>query len=164
MTNTKEKIHKFRQGDDFVLVDVNSGAVHLVDEMIYDIMDTFDGANDEAVLARLSGKYDKAELSECMDELRQLIDEQMLFAPDIDVPPVFAQHGLVKSLCLMVAHDCNLRCKYCFGGTGEYSGVRQLMSAETGKAAVDYIINHCGARKHCEIDFFGGASDEYADD
>lgn len=156
MTDKIEKIHKFRQGDDYVLVDVNSGAVHLVDEMIYDIMDTFDGTNDAAVIESLSGKYDKGELAECIGELHQLIDEQMLFAPDINVPPVFAQHGLVKSLCLMVAHDCNLRCKYCFGGTGEYSGVRQLMSAETGKAAVDYIINHCGARKHCEIDFFGG--------
>jgi uncharacterized protein len=85
-----------------------------------------------------------------------LIEAQELFAPDIDVPPTFKEEGLVKSLCLLVAHDCNLRCKYCFAGTGDFGHDRGLMSNEVGEASVEYIISHSGSRKHCEIDFFGG--------
>ena len=71
-----------------------------------------------------------------------------LFAPDIDVPPYFGETGLVKSMCLLVAEDCNLRCKYCFAGTGDMGHDRRLMTKEVGKAAVDYIIAHSGKRKH----------------
>ncbi|MFC2741255.1 MAG: thioether cross-link-forming SCIFF peptide maturase, partial [Selenomonas sp.] len=107
----KERIHKFKQADSFILLDVNSGAVHVVDEMIYDIMDVFDGTNDRAVVDALGAKYPRAELSEALEELHELMALGELFAPDIDVPPTFSQKGLVKSLCLMVAQDCNLRCK-----------------------------------------------------
>ena len=78
-----------------------------------------------------------------------------LFAPELEVPPTFKSIGIVKSLCLMVAQDCNLRCKYCFGAGGSY-GHKGVMSEEIGKAAVDFIIKNSGLRKHCEIDFFGG--------
>ncbi len=149
-------IHKFKQGEDFILLDVNSGAVHLVDEMIFEILDTFNGKNDAAVLKNLSVKYNPAEISEALDELHQLIDAQELFAPEINVPPTFHGVGVVKSLCLMVAQDCNLRCKYCFGAGGSYGGERAVMSEEVGRAAVDFIIKNSGLRKHCEIDFFGG--------
>lgn len=152
----REKIHKFRQNGLCLLLDVNSGAVHVIDDMIYDIMDTFDGSNDAAVISTLGGRYPEAELREALGELHELIAAQALFAPDLDVPPTFAAAGLVKSMCLMVAHDCNLRCRYCFGDTGEYGGDRQLMSREVGEAAIDYIIAHSGARIHCEVDFFGG--------
>lgn len=150
------KIHKFIQNGTPILLDVNSGAVHVVDDMIYDIMDYFEGDNDAKVLEALSGKYNETELQEALEELHELMEMNQLFAPDIDVPPTFKAKGLVKSLCLMTAHDCNMRCKYCFGDTGEYGGDRQLMSLEVGEKAVDYIINHSGPRKHCEIDFFGG--------
>ena len=90
-----------------------------------------------------------------MDELHQLIDAGELFAPEIDVPLTFAARGVVKSLCLMVAQDCNLRCKYCFGDGGSF-GHRAIMSEDVGRAAVDFIIKNSGLRKHCEIDFFGG--------
>jgi len=152
----KEKIHKFQQNGMYILLDINSGAVHVIDKMIYDIMDTFDGNNDADVVSRLQAVYPVADLRESLDELHALIAAKELFAPDIDVPPTFAEEGIVKSMCLMVAHDCNLRCKYCFGDTGEYGGDRELMSKKVGEAAIEYIIEHSGPRKHCEVDFFGG--------
>ena len=150
------KIHKFVQNGMYILLDVNSGAVHVIDKMIYDMMDVFDGKNDDAVVAAFKDKYDEAELRESLAELHELMDANELFAPDIDVPPTFAEVGIVKSLCLMVAHDCNLRCKYCFADTGEFGGGRELMTNEVGERAVDYLIEHMGPRIHSEIDFFGG--------
>ena len=129
--------------------------MHVVDELIFDIMDRFDGTNDAEVIAALDQKYPAADLNEALGELHELIEAQLLFAPEIDVPPTFNQLGIVKSLCLMVAQDCNLRCKYCFGDGGSY-GARGVMSAEVGRAAVDFIIKHSRMRRHCEIDFFGG--------
>lgn len=152
----KSRIHLYEQCGHYVLVDVNSGAVHLIDRMIYDIMDIFDGTNDERVKQELAGKYEEAELDEALGELKELIDEKLLFAPDIEVPPTFKQKGVVKSLCLMVAQDCNMRCKYCFGDGGSYGQERAVMSPEVGKAAVDFLLKNAGLRKHFEIDFFGG--------
>lgn len=152
----KERIHRFQAQGQSIVLDVNSGAVHVVDAMVYDMMGIFNGTNADEVLQALQGKYDVAELQEALTELHSLMDAKELFAPDIDVPPSFKSKGLVKSMCLMVAQDCNLRCKYCFAGTGDYGGQRALMSEEVGKAAVDYIIAHSGPRRHCEIDFFGG--------
>lgn len=152
----KEKIHKFYLNGMYILLDVNSGAVHVVDKMIFDIMDDFDGTNQAAVIRRLSGKYDASELIEAIGELSELIERKELFAPDIDAPLSFKQEPLVKSLCLHVAHDCNLRCKYCFAGAGDFGHDRSLMAKEVGEKAVEFIIAGSGARKHCEIDFFGG--------
>ena len=150
------KIHKFKQGNDYILLDINSGAVHVIDEMIFDIMDVFTGENDSEVFKTLENKYKIEELKEAVGELHELIDAGYLFAPDINVPPTFAEIGIVKSLCLMVAQDCNLRCKYCFGDGGSYGGDRAVMSEEVGKRAVDFIIENSKNRRHCEIDFFGG--------
>lgn len=133
------------------MLDVNSGAVHLIDEATFKILDDFDGTNDAEILS----KYPDADTAEILSELHQLIDAGELFAPDIDVPPTFKARGVVKSLCLMVAQDCNLRCKYCFGDGGTF-GHRAVMSEDIGRAAVDFIIKNSGIRKHCEIDFFGG--------
>ena len=148
-------IHKFKQGNDFILLDVESGAVHIIDELIFDILDIFDGANDSEVVAALAKKYPPAEISEALEELHELINAEELFVPEINLPPTFKSFGVVKSLCFMVAQDCNLRCKYCFGDGGTY-GHRAVMSEEVGRAAVDFIIKNSGIRKHCEIDFFGG--------
>ena len=152
----KAKIHKFEQNGTYILLDINSGAVHVVDKMIYDMMDIFDGSNDDAVVAACQGSYPEPELREALSELHSLMAEQELFAPDIDVPPTFKQHGLVKSLCLMIAQDCNLRCKYCFGDGGSYGQERAVMSPEVGKKAVDFLIKASGPRRQCEMDFFGG--------
>ncbi|SEJ16362.1 uncharacterized protein SAMN05660742_10410 [Propionispira arboris] len=152
----KDRIHKFIQNGMYIMLDINSGAVHVIDKMIYDMMDIFDGSNAEDTVQKLKGAYAESDLRESIEELQGLIEAQELFAPDIDVPPTFKEEGLVKSLCLLVAHDCNLRCKYCFAGTGDFGHDRGLMSNEVGEAAVEYIISHSGSRKHCEIDFFGG--------
>ena len=151
-----DKIHKFKQNGLCLLLDINSGAVHVIDDMIYDIMDVFTGENDEDTRRAMAGRYPAADIDEALEELHALMAAQTLFAPDIDIPPTFAETGLVKSMCLMVAHDCNLRCRYCFGDTGEYGGGRQLMTKEVGEAAIEYIIKGSGARIHCEVDFFGG--------
>ena len=137
----KAKIHKFEQGGHYILLDINSGAVHVIDKMIYDMMDTFDGANDEAVVAALKDAYPEADLREALGELHELMEMGELFAPDIDVPPTFKQKGLIKSICLMVAQDCNLRCKYCFASTGDYdTGRRMNMDFDTAKAAIDWVV------------------------
>lgn len=149
-------IHKFYLNGLYILLDVNSGAVHVVDQMIFDMMDVFNGSNDEQVLAELSGQYAAADLTEALAELHELMAGQQLFAPTLDVPPTFSDKPLVKSLCLHVAHDCNLRCNYCFAGTGDFGHTRGLMPKEVGERAVDFIIANSGKRRNCELDFFGG--------
>ena len=151
-----KRIHKFEQNGTFILLDINSGAVHVIDAMIYDLMENFDGTNDEEVVSKWKERYGEGEIREALSELHELMEQGVLFAPDITVPPTFRQKGVVKSLCLMVAQDCNLRCRYCFGDGGSYGGERAVMSEEVGRAAVDFIVEHSGIRKHCEIDFFGG--------
>ena len=148
-------IHKFKQGEDFILLDVSSGAVHIIDELIFDILDIFTGKNDDEVIFKLGEKYNPAEISEALGELHELIAAEELFTEDINSVPSFKSFGIVKSLCFMVAQDCNLRCKYCFGDAGTF-GHRAIMSEDIGIAAVDFLIKKSGIRKHCEIDFFGG--------
>ncbi len=151
-----ESIHIFEQEGEVLLLDINSGAVHVIDAMVRDILSVFTGENDGEVLEKLTGQYPEAELREALGELHALMEAGELFAPDINVPPTFREQGLVKSLCLMVAQDCNLRCKYCFGDGGDYGMGRAVMSEETGRKAVDFLIKSSGARRHLEMDFFGG--------
>lgn len=150
------KIHKFFLNGLYIVLDINSGAVHVVDKMVFDIMDIFDGSNDQAVVDALSDGYSGEELSEALSELHQLMEQGLLFTPAIDVPPTFSAKPLVKSLCLHIAHDCNLRCGYCFAGTGDFGHDRSLMPKEIGERAVEFIIEHSGPRRQSEIDFFGG--------
>lgn len=149
-------IHSFSLNGMHILLDVNSGAVHVVDEMISDIMNVFDGANDEEVLASLAEQYSEGELREALRELHELIAAEKLFTSALEVPPTFKAEPILKSLCLHVAHDCNLRCRYCFAGTGDFGHNRGLMSAEVGKKAIDFLLEKSGSRRHLEIDFFGG--------
>lgn len=150
------KIHKFILNGMHIVLDVNSGAVHVVDQLVYDILDVYDGTNEEAALAAMTGKYPAAEVAEVLTELKALVAEEKLFSPNLTVPLTFSDKPLVKSVCLHVAHDCNLRCGYCFAGTGDFGHDRGMMSKEVGERAVDFIIENSGPRKHCEIDFFGG--------
>ncbi|MEG6584924.1 thioether cross-link-forming SCIFF peptide maturase [Dendrosporobacter sp. 1207_IL3150] len=149
-------IHKFYLNGLYILLDVNSGAVHVVDKLVFDIMDVFDGSNDDKVVEALSEQYDKAEVVEVLAELHELMANEELFAPTLDVPPTFSDKPLVKSLCLHIAHDCNLRCNYCFAGTGDFGHTRGFMPKEIGERAVDFIIENSGKRRNCELDFFGG--------
>ena len=149
-------IHRMKVNDDMAVLDVNSGAVHLIDQAVYDVLDVFDGQNDEETVAALSDTYEETELREILVELHELMEQGLLFSPAFDVPETFAAEPVLKSLCLHVAHDCNLRCQYCFAGTGDFGGKRELMSAETGKKAIDFAIAGSRKRHNLEIDLFGG--------
>ena len=149
-------IYKFYSNGMYIVLDINSGAIHVVDKMVYEIMDLFDGSNDEAVLGAFSDQYDVSELTEVLVELHQLVDAHKLLTPMLEVPLTFNQKPIVKSLCLHVAHDCNLRCGYCFAGTGDFGHERGMMSKEVAEQSVEFIIKNSGARINSEIDFFGG--------
>lgn len=150
-------IHKFVQDGEYYVLDVNSGAVHIVDEMVYDII-TEPIEELSEVIKRLSAKYNKEDLEEAYGEIKELVDGGLLYTKDqyeaigtIDSP------SYIKALCLNIAHDCNLRCKYCFAEEGEYKkGTRKLMTSEVGKKAIDFVIEHSGPRKNIEVDLFGG--------
>ena len=149
-------IHRMEVNGDMAVLDVNSGAVHLIDKPVYDVLGVFDGTNDEETVAALKDTYDEAELREILGELHELKEQGLLFSPEFDVPETFATEPVLKSLCLHVAHDCNLRCKYCFADTGDFGGGRELMSAETGRKAIDFAIKGSRKRRNLEIDLFGG--------
>lgn len=149
-------IYKFYANGLYIVLDINSGAIHVVDKMTYDIMDVFDGSNDGDVLTAFAGQYAGSELTEVLAELHELIAAKKLFTPMLEVPLTFSQKPLVKSLCLHVAHDCNLRCGYCFAGTGDFGHDRGMMSKEVAEQAIEFIIKNSGPRINSEIDFFGG--------
>ncbi len=152
-------IHKFIQNDDFFVIDINTGSVHLIDELVYDLLNEDGNLEKELLVEQYSGKYEKEDILEALDEINCLIEEGVLYSKDLyeDIA-INSTKGksYIKALCLNIAHDCNLKCKYCFAEEGEYKGKRQLMSAEVGKKAIDFVIKHSGPRKNIEIDFFGG--------
>jgi len=153
------KIHKFIQGGDFYAIDVNSGCVHVIDELVYDILDDNGLGSKEETVRRLSSKYSAQETEEAYDEVKELEDEGSLYSEDLyrDIAMNLGNEtSFIKALCLNIAHDCNLRCKYCFADEGEYKGRRMLMSAETGKKAIDFVLKMSGPRKNIEVDLFGG--------
>ena len=158
MLELKPMIHKFRMKDNYYCLDVNSGIIHVIDELIDRVLDIYDGTNRDAVHAALDAKEDAVELDEIMDELDELIKAEQLFAPmSKEFKLVVGEKPIVKALCLNIAHDCNLACKYCFASQGDYGGVkRELMSFDVAKRAVDFLIKMSGPRQHCEIDFFVG--------
>ncbi len=149
-------IHRMKVNDYLAVLDVNSGAVHLIDEPVYDVLGVFDGHNDEAVIKALQEKYPVQELKEILEELHGLIKDGLLFSPDFEVPQTFSEKPILKSLCLHIAHDCNLRCKYCFAGTGDFGGKRALMSKEVAAKAIEFAIKGSQQRHNLEIDLFGG--------
>ncbi len=153
------KIHKFVQGGDFYAVDVNSGSVHVIDELVYDILDDNALDSKEETVKRLSSKYSTEDIEEAYDEIKELEDDGSLYSEDLyrDIAMNMGEEpSFIKALCLNIAHDCNLRCKYCFADEGEYKGKRMLMSAETGKKAIDFVLRKSGPRKNIEVDLFGG--------
>lgn len=151
-------IHKFVQGDNRYVIDVNSGVIHVVDEMVFDMLDEDKLSSKEEVIGKLSDKYNTSDLEEAYNELQELINEGLLYTEDLY--EAIAQNdnskSFIKALCLNVAHDCNLKCKYCFADEGEYKGCRKLITPEVGKKAIDFVIENSGPRKNIEIDLFGG--------
>lgn len=154
-------IHKYKLNGYNIVLDVNSGGVHLVDELTYDLLDNvappFETECPESVIEKLSRFYHREDIVSCYDEIRELYEEKILFSED-DYEK-FAKYSVaspVKAMCLLVAMDCNLRCEYCFASTGDYSMGRKVMSFETGKKALDFLLENSKDRENLEVDFFGG--------
>lgn len=152
-------IHKYRLNGFNIVLDVNSGAVHIVDDAVYDILDFYKELSEDEIKSKLGDKYSERELAEGLEEIKELEKNNMLYSEDIFaevIPKVENRNPVVKALCLHIAHDCNLKCRYCFAEEGEYHGKRELMSLEVGKKAIDFLIKSSGSRKNLEVDFFGG--------
>ena len=158
-------IHAYKMNGYNIILDQNSGCVHSVDDVAYDIITMYEDKSKDEIKAFILDKYkDKEDVNEeeidfCFNDIDELIKDGRLFAKDTfeDVAKEFKKRqGVVKAICLHVAHDCNLACKYCFAGKGEYDGPKGLMSFETGKKALDFLIEQSGTRKNLEVDFFGG--------
>ncbi len=150
-------IHKFKIGDYRLVLDVYSGALHRVDELAWEMLDDYLTLSREAVQQKYQIKYAPEEVQEVWLALDSLKATEQLFTPDPlqgEYHPVNAH--LIKALCLHLAHDCNLACKYCFAGQGKFGGDANLMSKEVGKQALDLLLEKSGIRKRVEVDFFGG--------
>ena len=152
-------IHQYKNNGYNIVLDVNSGSVHVVDDIVYDVIPLFENGSREAVLEQLSGKYSREQLNEALEEVEELKEAGQLYAEDTYKDYVLdfkKRKTVVKALCLHIAHDCNLACRYCFAEEGEYHGRRALMSLEVGKKALDFLIANSGNRRNLEVDFFGG--------
>ncbi|NLZ46305.1 MAG: thioether cross-link-forming SCIFF peptide maturase, partial [Clostridiales bacterium] len=154
-------IHKFKLSGFNILLDVNSGGVHVVDDLTYDLLDNveppFDSDCSEEVLDKLGKTYKKQDIVECYNEICQLYNDKILFSDDdYEKYARFHVASPVKAMCLHIAHDCNLRCEYCFASTGDFGEGRKLMPLETGKKAIDFLIEKSEDRQNLELDFFGG--------
>ena len=157
-------IHKYKQLGLNIVLDVYSGSVHVVDDVFYDMLSFVDEPFSEEkytleyLLEKLLDKYKKEEIQEGYKEMISLFKEGLLFSEDeyAEIAKNWQKKSVVKALCLHVAHDCNLRCKYCFADTGEFHGKRSIMTAEVGKKAIDFVIANSGKRRNIEIDYFGG--------
>lgn len=159
-------IHQYKLGGYNIVLDVCSGAIHVVDEIAYDIIAMFEENSREDILKAMEEKYGgrngiKAdELAECYAQVQSLVDAGKLFTADTfeSMAGKLKQKtsGVVKALCLHIAHTCNLNCAYCFASQGKYNGERAVMSYEIGKQALDFLIANSGTRRNLEVDFFGG--------
>ncbi len=163
-------IHKFSINNINIVLDVNSGVVHLVDDIVYDILNYYDSnekleidkekenLNFKKCLIKLKDKYNDIQIKEAYDEIKKLQKNGLLFTDDIyeEIADKLDMPFVVKALCLHVAHDCNMRCKYCFASTGDFKGNRLLMPSQIGKKSIDFVIQNSGNRRNIEIDFFGG--------
>lgn len=172
-------IHQYQNSGLNIVMDIESGSVHVVDDIVYDMIHALDAMDNTTDFRRVNGedimaasfdeiggylsfmlsKYTQDEIKEAYDEVKELIEAGALFTDDIykDFVMDFKKRKtVVKALCLHIAHDCNLACKYCFAEEGEYHGKRELMSFEVGKKALDFLIANSGTRTNLEVDFFGG--------
>ena len=159
-------IHQYQLGGYNIVLDSSSGSVHVVDEVAYDIIALFESLSREEILSKMEEKYldredvTKEDILECYEQIEALKESGKLWAPDNFAP--MAGHlkkktsGVVKALCLHIAHTCNLNCSYCFASQGKYHGDRAVMSFEVGKQALDFLVANSGTRRNLEVDFFGG--------
>ncbi|MBQ4059771.1 MAG: thioether cross-link-forming SCIFF peptide maturase [Lachnospiraceae bacterium] len=151
-------VHQYKNNGYNIVLDVCSGSVHVVDDIVYDVIGLYEELNREEIAEKLP-QYSKEDIFEVCEEIAELKEAGQLFTEDVykDAIIDFKQRKtVVKALCLHIAHDCNLACKYCFAEEGEYHGDRSLMSYEVGKKALDFLIANSGNRVNLEVDFFGG--------
>ncbi len=157
-------IHQYKNNGYNIVLDVNSGSIHVVDDVAYDVIALYEGTSREEITERICETYKKdgvtkEDLEELYEEIEQLREEGTLFTEDTYKEGVIdfkRRKTVVKALCLHIAHACNLSCRYCFAGEGEYRGDRSLMSYDVGKKALDFLVASSGSRRNLEVDFFGG--------
>ena len=159
-------IHQYKLGKYNIVLDVCSGAVHVVDEVAYEIIAMFETSDKETIIKAMKEKFSSREdisdndIEECYNQVVELKESGALFAPDTFESMAGTLKaktaGVVKALCLHIAHSCNLNCSYCFASQGKYHGERAMMSFEVGKRALDFLIENSGTRRNLEVDFFGG--------
>lgn len=158
-------VHTFQIKDKYIALDVNSGCVHVLDELTYTLIKELnamgvvpDDSLPESVQQVLTKDFKAEDINEAYCEVKQLYTDGMLFSKDDydGIAVNMKRNSPVKAMCLHVSHDCNLRCKYCFADEGAYHNRRELMSAEVGKAAMDFLVKNSGKRRNLEVDFFGG--------
>jgi len=153
-------VHAFEVNNYYIALDVNSGSIHSLDEIAYNILKAF--PNDftkEAVLKEFEDKYDKDTLNQVCDDILSLKEQGLLYSEELDEERLLAQYHRetgIKALCLHVAHDCNLACEYCFASKGDYATNRTLMSYEVACKALEFLAQNSGTRRNIEVDFFGG--------
>ncbi len=159
-------IHSYKLGGLNIVLDICSGSVHAVDEVAYDIINLYEKENKETIISLMLEKYGdredvtREELELCFDDIEELKAEGKLFSEDTFEPMAGdlkkKSAGIIKALCMHIAHTCNLNCSYCFASQGKYHGDRAMMSFEVGKQAFDFLIANSGTRRNLEVDFFGG--------
>lgn len=157
-------VHTFKIKDKYMALDVNSGCVHVLDKLCYDIIRILEekgvvpGAEISACMSAELSEYPIEDIKEACEEIYSLYKDELLFTKDeyADIAVNMKKRSPVKAMCLHISHDCNLRCKYCFADEGAYHQRRELMSAETGCRAIDFLIANSGKRRNLEVDFFGG--------
>ena len=154
-------IHKYKLGGFNIVLDVNSGGVHIVDDLTYDMLDNieppFSEECPEDVVKKLSRFYSPEDIKTCYTEVTELYNDKILFSEDdYEKYADYSVISPVKAMCLLISQDCNLRCEYCFAETGDFGMGRKLMTFETGKNAIDFLLKMSANRENLELDFFGG--------
>lgn len=164
-------VHLYKNNGYNMVLDVNSGSIHVVDDVVYDVLELLNEAEDrrkeegfrQEITDKMLAKYGEditvEDMKDVFEDLDELEENGTLFTVDVYKEGVIdfkKRQTVVKALCLHIAHDCNLACRYCFAGEGEYKGDRSLMSLEVGKKALDFLVANSGNRRNLEVDFFGG--------
>lgn len=153
----QDLIHKFYLNEKHMVLDVNSGSVHVVDELVYNLLDHYLDSELKDIVKKMEYKYEENEVRQAYEEVGFLEENGMLYSDSEDISNLtYNQDNIVKAMCLHVAHDCNLKCEYCFASQGNFKGERSMMDLETGKKALLYLAQNSGNRRNLEVDFFGG--------
>lgn len=148
-------IHRYQYGGENIVIDIPTGSIHVMDDLAYRLLDRPDYHDISPDIVR---DYDRAEIDQALAELDELKQQGLLYSVDQtkNIVDRFPRRTDIKAICLHVAHDCNLRCEYCFASSGDYQGSRELMSLETGRRALEFLCQNSGSRYQLEVDFFGG--------